>query len=94
MGGAFTETLPPAMRVAALVQAAILAIAAIVVLSKAGLLFPAWQSFASAAAAWFVVPLSALATVLNVMTRSKRERTVWAPVSLLLLATSLIVAFG
>ncbi|WP_199613636.1 hypothetical protein [Paenibacillus alkalitolerans] len=93
MGGKFPGKYPPTMRVAALVQIIILISIASIVLSKSGLVFPDWRSFTKIGI-WFVVSFSVLATILNIITRSKWERRIWAPVSLLLLITSIIVAFG
>jgi len=93
MGGKFPGQYPPAMRAACIVQIAILALLGLIVLSHAGHMLSDWQSFA-AAAIWFVVGFSTLATVLNLITRSKWERMIWAPVSVLLLASSLTVAIG
>lgn len=93
MGGKFPGKYSPAMRVVCIIQAIILAFIACIVLSKAGLLFPGWTSFAKTAI-WFVVCFSAATTILNFMTRSVWERRIWAPVSLLLLITSMNVAIG
>jgi len=93
MGGKFPGRYPPAMRAACVVQIAILALLGLIVLSHAGQLLTEWHSFASRAI-WFVVGFSAVATVLNLITKSKRERAIWAPVSVLLLAASLTVAIG
>lgn len=93
MGGKFPGKFPPPMRVAAIIQVFILVFLALIVLSKAGLVFPGWRSFANAAI-WFVVCFSVVSTFLNLITRSVWERRIWAPVSLLLLITSVIVAMG
>jgi hypothetical protein len=91
MGGRFPARFPPRMRVAAIVQAVLLALAALVVLSDAGLVMP------SVAATfpwliWLVVAFSAVSVVLNTLTPSARERRIWAPVSLVMLGSSLSVA--
>ncbi len=93
MGGKFPGTFPPAMRVTAIVQCAVLAFLSAIVLSRAGLLLPGWRSFSSPAI-WFVVAFSAVGTLLNLITPSKWERRIWAPVSSLMLAASLLVAIG
>ena len=93
MGGAFPGRMPPPMRVAAVVQAAVLIGLAIVVLSAAGLVAPglvdAWPWLT-----WVPVVVSAVAVVLNASTRSRGERRIWLPVTLVLLACSLGVALG
>ncbi|CAM4378611.1 hypothetical protein L1N85_25675 [Paenibacillus alkaliterrae] len=93
MGGKFPGKFPPTMRIAALIQVIILSLIASIVLIKSGLIFPDWSSFTEAAI-WFVVAFSVIATLLNVITRSVWERRIWAPVCLLMLITSIIVAIG
>jgi hypothetical protein len=91
MGGAYPGVYPPAMRLAAVVQAALLTLIALVVLSRSGLALKRW-SRASAWAIWLVVAFSALSVLLNAITPSAGERAVWVPVALLLLLSSLTVA--
>lgn len=92
MGGAFPGQFPPAMRVAAVVQAALIGLIAVAILSAAGLALPEvavtfpWM-------AWIAVGVSAVALVLNAISRSAGERRIWVPVALVLLASSLLVAF-
>jgi hypothetical protein len=93
MGGAFPGRFPPPLRIAALVQALVVAALAIVVLSAAGLVasdlvvrFP-WLP-------WIPVAFSGLALILNGISRSPGERRVWVPVTLVMLVSSLVVAFG
>ena len=93
MGGAFPGQFPPALRITALVQAALLAGMALVVLSRAGLILPGW-SRAARWVIWFVVGFAVLSLVLNLITPSAQERAIWAPVALLLLVSSAIVAFS
>jgi hypothetical protein len=92
MGGAFPGQFPPALRIAALVQSALLAGMGMVVLARAGLMLPGW-SRASRWPIWFVVAFAALSLILNLITPSERERAIWAPVAFLLLISSGIVAF-
>ncbi|WP_343059906.1 hypothetical protein [Saccharibacillus deserti] len=93
MGGRYPGRFPPAMRAAAVIQIAILAALALIVLSAAGLMLPQWQAF-SRSAIWFVVAFSIVATLLNLITKSVWEKRIWAPVSILMLVTSVIVAIG
>ncbi|MNJ49304.1 hypothetical protein D3C77_445270 [compost metagenome] len=93
MGGRFPGKFPTTMRIASLIQVIILSIIGSIVLIKSGLIFPGWSSITKAAI-WFVVAFSVIATVLNLITRSVWERRIWAPVSLLMLITSIIVAIG
>lgn len=93
MGGAFPGRFPPALRVAALLQAALLVGFGLVVLARADLALPAWSQ-ASIWMTWIVVAFSTLSLVLNLITRSVMERTIWAPVALIMLTCSLIVALS
>ena len=91
MGGAFSGQFPPAMRVAAALQAALVMLMAAVVLSRAGVALPAW-SRASRWLVWFIVAVGTAGLVMNVLTPSAEERLIWAPVAFLLLACSVLVA--
>ncbi|MEO7841309.1 MAG: hypothetical protein ABIU06_18360 [Anaerolineales bacterium] len=91
MGGAFPGQFPPELRIAALVQAALLVGLAVIVLARAGLL--ALWSRAARWLIWVVVGFSALSFVLNLITPSAGERAIWAPIAFLLLLSSAVVAF-
>ena len=93
MGGAFPGQFPPALRIAALVQAGLLVAMAAVVLARAGLILTQW-SRVSRWLIWFVVAFAALSLFLNLITPSAGERAIWAPTALLLLVSSTIVALG
>ena len=91
MGGASPGQLPPALRIAALVQAALIAVMATIVMSRAGLIFSGW-SRVSRWLVWVVVALVAVSLVLNLITPSAGERAIWVPILLVLLASSAVVA--
>jgi hypothetical protein len=91
MGGAFPGQFPLALRIAALAQAALIAGMAVVVMSVAGLVLAGWSGV-TRWLVWFVVALAAVSLVLNLMTPSADERAIWAPVALLMLASSMVVA--
>jgi hypothetical protein len=80
------------MRIAAAGQAVAIALLAVTVLSAAGVVLPdvavtfPWL-------VWVAVLVSALAVVLNAISRSAGERRIWVPVASVLLITSLLVAF-
>ena len=93
MGGKFPGTLPTAMRVAAVVQMVVLLLLAATVLARAGLAWPRWFN-ASLKGIWFVVAFTAVGTLLNLITRSKWERRIWAPAVAVMLACSLAVALS
>jgi hypothetical protein len=91
MGGAYPGQFPPELRVAAVVQAVILALLALVVLARAGVALPGWSRMARKAI-WFVVAFSILSLILNSITPSVRERAIWAPVALVMVICSVTVA--
>ena len=93
MGGAFPGQFPPELRVAAVVQAVILALLALVVLARAGIAMPKW-SRTSRWLVWVAVAFSGLSLVLNIITPSAIERAIWAPVALIMLVGSVIVAIS
>lgn len=93
MGGAFPGRMPPPMRVAAVVQALVLAALVLVVLSAAGLVAPELAARLPWLA-WIPVVVSAVAAVLNAATRNQGERRLWLPVAIVLLLCSLGVALG
>jgi hypothetical protein len=91
MGGSHPGRLPAAMRVMAAIQAVILGLLALVVLSRAGLtsrdqtVGPTWLI-------WIAVAVSALSVVMNAASRSSKERRLWVPVGVVMLGSSLVVA--
>ena len=91
MGGAFPGRFPPPLRVAAVVQAAVIALLAVGVASAAGLVLPD-LAVALPWLVWVAVVVSALAVVLNAISRSAGERRIWVPVATVLLVSSLLVA--
>jgi hypothetical protein len=93
MGGAYPGQFPPEMRVAALIQAGILLGFAGIVLARAGIALRTWERVARWMV-WVVVGFSALSLALNLITPSAGERILWAPVALVLLVCSLLVATG
>lgn len=92
MGDAFPGRFPPALRVAALVQATLIVAVAAVVLARAELMLAGWAPV-SPWLIWRVVGFAAVSLILNLLTPSVRERRIWAPAALLLLASSTLVAF-
>ena len=91
MGGKYPGRFPRQLRIAAVVQALVLVGLGVVVLTRAGLIFPQWLS-AATWLVWGVVAFSALALILNLITPSKWERILWAPVAAGMLLCSVIVA--
>ena len=91
MGGRYPGQFPPELRVAAVVQALVLAGLGLVVLARAEMILPRWHGF-SRKAIWGVVAFSAVSTLLNLATPSAWERLIWGPVAVALLACSVLVA--
>ena len=91
MGGAVPGQFPPALRIAALVQAALIVGMAAIVMSRAGLILARW-SRVTRWLVWVVVAVTAMSLMLNLITPSAGEHALWAPVLLLLLASSAVVA--
>lgn len=91
MGGRNPGRLPPPMRVAAVVQAIVLAMLALTVLDAADVLALGWTTSFSWAA-WLPVVFAAISVAVNAISPSPRERRLWVPVGLVLLVSSTIVA--
>ena len=88
MGGRVTGRFPPPLRVAAVVQAAVLAALATVVLARAGLLDLGLAPWGI----WVVVAFSGLSLAMNAASRSAGERRLWVPVASVMLLSSVVVA--
>jgi hypothetical protein len=91
MGGAFPGRFPTPMRIAAVVQAVLLAVTVAIVLSRADLVLPTWSEPAGWLI-WGVVAIAFVAVVLNAITPSAGERRIWVPVALVMLVCGLVVA--
>lgn len=92
MGGKYPGKYPPKMRVIAVLNMLILAFFAAVVLSEANLMFPHLKKI-SGIGIWVIVVFFGIGTIMNTITPSKVER-IWAPVALIQLITSIIVAIS
>jgi hypothetical protein len=81
------------MRVAAVIQAVVLGLLAIAVLSDAGIILPAIAATAPGLV-WAAVAVSVLSLILNVISPSAGERRIWVPLASVLTITSGLVALG
>jgi hypothetical protein len=90
MGGRWPGRFPPALRIGAVLQAGLLALFAVAVLGRAGVVSPAPPGWVF----WLAVVFSAVGAVLNLATPSIPERKLWGPVALLMLVAILWVAYG
>ena len=93
MGGTFPGSFPPAMRGAAVVQALVILLISAIVLARAELVLAVWKP-ASMWAIWIVVAFSGVGLVLNAISPSAGERSVWVPVAVVMLVCSLTVALA
>ncbi|MGH1368815.1 MAG: hypothetical protein ACRBCL_09370 [Maritimibacter sp.] len=76
LGGKYPGRLPGRIRAVAAVQALLLSAIALVVLDRAG----AVSIGLSAVFFWVACAITALSTVLNLITPSRRERIIWTPI--------------
>ena len=74
-------------------SALLIAAFAAIVLSRGGLVLPGCES-AARIGIWFVVGYSAVGIFLNAMSKSRWERILWIPVTVLMLVCSFVVAVG
>ena len=91
MGGVSPGQFPLPLRIAALAQAALVGGTTAVVMSRAGLI-TAVRATTSRWLIWLVVAFAAVSLALNLITPSAGERAIWAPVIMLQLASSAMVA--
>ncbi len=91
LGGRWRGRLPPRVRLIPLLSLVILAVSSAVILARAGFENALFQPLARPLA-WVVVGYCALGSIANAATPSKRERNLWLPVILSMLASSLVVA--
>lgn len=93
MGGRYPGKFPPNMRVGAVIQGALLAFLGVIVLSRADVAFPGLSNLSNILV-WVAFAISGISLVLNLITQSKWERVLWAPVGFLMTVSSLVVALS
>ena len=93
MGGRFPGKFPPAMRIAVLIQGLVLGIIGFIVLIRGQVLSSNLYEITEIAI-WVVVALMGLSLVMNLVTPSRWERIIWAPVVAVLFTCSVIVALS
>ena len=91
LGGRWPGKLPTVGRAIAAFSILVLIALAVIVVAKSGLAFPSLRAIADVLI-WVVVAYSALGTVANAATPSRKERNTWLPVVIILLFTSFTVA--
>lgn len=93
-GGQNPGKLPTRFRVASVVTLAVYLGVAGHMLAQLGVLPKLLPTQFNAVANWVIFALNLMGLVMNSITRSRKERMVWAPVALVLAAASLLVALG
>ena len=93
MGGKYPGRFPARIRFLSVFNAVILLALGGVVAARAGHLLQGLRDL-SMWAIWVVVVFGALAVVANLATPSKPERALWAPVSIVMVICSLILALA
>ncbi len=93
MGGKFPGKFPLKIRISAVFQIFILIFFSIIVLIRSGIIFNEYLEF-SEIGIWFVFAFSVVASVLNTITPSHKERKIWAPVSIILMICTFFVAIS
>jgi hypothetical protein len=93
MGGKFPGKYPPKMRIVALINMLILSCMVVIVLVEADVWLPQLKSIAKTGI-WLVLTFSIISVILNILTPSKIERNIWAPVTIIQLIVCLIVALN
>jgi hypothetical protein len=93
MGGKYPGVYPKTMRIAAVLMGAFLALLAAIVGVRAGWLYPELIGLTSSLI-WFVVVVNTLGFLMNLITPSRWERMLWAPVTCILLLCSVWVGMS
>ena len=93
MGGRYPGQFPPPIRVAAIAQAILLGCFAWVILIRAQVIDSSYYEM-SKIAVWVVVAFMTLSLIMQLVTPSKWERILWAPIVALMLACACMVGMS
>lgn len=93
MGGRWPGRLPVQGRIIAALSAALMVLFSLIIMSRAGLILSYFHE-PSQRFVWGIVAYCTLGCIANAMTPSVKERKLWLPVVVCLLACSLIVALS
>lgn len=93
MGGKFPGKLPVKMRIAALIQIFILLLFVSVVIAKSGISLKQYHSIGRIGI-WFVVAFFILGSIVNLSSRSKKEKLVMGPANIIALIITLLIAIS
>ncbi len=93
MGGIYPGKLPARMRAAAAVQIVILLLFASIAASRAGIALAGFHN-ASRTGIWIVTAFFVLGTVMNLASRSRKERALMGPMNAVALVCSFLTAIS
>ena len=93
-GGQMKGTLPTAYRIASLVSISIYAAQIGHYLAQADLIASPFSASTATVTNWVLVGFFALGTLMNGISRSKKERALWTPILAVSLLLSIAVALG
>lgn len=91
MGGKYSGKLPIKFRIFALIQSLLLLFVCLSIIEKVRLT-DFLSDFVTDKTVWLAVIIGFVSMVLNTITPSKAERRLWAPVAIIMFASSLIIA--
>ena len=91
MGGRWRGRLPPKVRLIAVFSIVLLCCFSTIIFARSNYDVPLFESHARPLA-WVVVGYCVIGSLANIITPSKRERQLWLPILLTMLASSLAVA--
>jgi hypothetical protein len=93
MGGKFPGAYPKKMRIAAILMSLFLILQAVIVGIRAGWIYPDLAELARPLI-WAVIAINVLGFLMNMITPSRWERIIWAPVALVFLLCSVLIAWS
>lgn len=94
MGGRYPGQIPLHMRMVILfVFIPILLLVTMIVLVRSGLICEGYYEW-SRSAIWFVVAFHMIVSILNIITPSKMERMLWAPITIITLGCVIYIAIN
>lgn len=93
MGGIFKGVLPLKFRILALIQSIILLFFMIVILIRAEVMLSEYY-FQSTYVVWYIALFFLVGSVLNMITKSRIERLIWAPVNIILFTATVFIALS
>lgn len=93
MGGKFPGVYPKQMRIAAIFMGIFLGLLALIVGIRAGWFYPELIGLARQLI-WVVIAINVLGFIMNVITPSRWERIIWAPVTLIFLVCSVVIGLS